>query len=550
MVKVCYFFISLIILNVSAQAKITVYGRVTDTRGKPIPVAYVFLTHPSENNPVKQIEVQKNGKYEIAVDSKGLWMLHFTGLFHHEYEIPIYYRRSKKLRLDVKLSTYHYGYKYNHPKVFGNFNGWQKYRAVSLKKNKDGKYSAEVNCKSDTVIYRLIYVRTGGEVAGTDADGYIPNGIDSGGIKGYNSYIVSKKRQVNIVFDPSKLVRTAGRQSFRFYPAGSFEAKFARAYAALEDTKRLYLSGLYSHFAKFDLSYKFDFGYPLGKLKNRINKEKNGIIRQVLMLNYFELSYLSTHGNYVQISTARLVLKGIPFNSVIWSLSPHSIFRALSKAMFPEALKDKYIHMLLNKNPVARTKEELLHDVIDWKFHTLNYRGILPYLSILMDQYGDSPEALSYGKEYSRYIKLKAGDKTPDFSFKSLTDSSRVFTNKTFLGKYCLLYFWSDSNKTSVDEIYSLEKTADQYAGKNCKVLAVSLDKSKNNAEDILMKYPDTSVLNAIDKNGLAGDLCRRFEIYSVPAAVLINPDGIISALGWELHGANLTKTMDKILEN
>ena len=549
MLRICCFFIISFFFLISAHAKTSVYGTVTGVDDKPIQLAHVYLTYPSDDNPVRSVVVQRDGKYKIEIDTKGLWILHFTGLFYHEYPLAVFCNDSKDIKLDVKLRTYNYSDNFSTAKVVGNFNDWALPRGILLKKSSDGTYSAIVDNKSDTVKYSLINVRTGGKVEGTNADGYIPNGVDPKGIEGYTSFLIKKKGKVKIVFDPQKLIRSNQPSGFKFTPEDSFESIFAHAYAILEDTRQKYNSLLYAHLAAFKFNFKFDFTPFIDSVETMMEFEPGGLIHQVLQLSYFGLKYMSNKEHYIDVKTAKQTLKDIPPSSVVWSLEPEYIFNAMDNAAFTKPERTQYINEVLKSNPMARTKAVLLHNEIERKFHSLQYIDILPYLSILLDQVGDSPEAIADGKTFSRYIKLKAGSDAPEFSVRSLSDSTHYFTNKSFRDKYYLLNFWSSTNPASIDEIEHLKKEYKKYGIKKLNILSVSLDSISYNASNVIKTKINIPWDIAFAPNEFENKICKSFEVYSIPKSILINPKGKIVAAGWELNGENLKETLKKILE-
>ena len=103
MVRISFFLSILFFFSSLVWAKTIVYGKVTGYNGKPIPIVHIFLTYPSDDNPVKSVIAQKDGNYKIEIDSDSLWVLHFTAVFHHEYPVAIYNIKSRKIKLDVKF---------------------------------------------------------------------------------------------------------------------------------------------------------------------------------------------------------------------------------------------------------------------------------------------------------------------------------------------------------------------------------------------------------------------------------------------------------------
>ncbi len=543
--KIRILVIVLFLFSIFTYAKTTITGKVTGTDGKPIPLAHVFLTYPSDDNPLKSVLVEKNGKYKIEIESEGLWTLHFTGIFHHEYTVALYCTTPENIKLDVKLETYKYLKKFDNVKVIGNFNDWAIYKGIPLNKERDGKYSVVIESKLDTVFYRFLNVRSGGKVEGTDADGYIPTGVDPEGTEGYNSFQVVKNGTAKIIFDPRKIIESKWRTSFKIFPENSFESKFAKAYATLEDTRANFKSILYSSLAERRFNFKFDFSSRIISVLGKLKKETNELIRQVLQLSYFELIYMSTISHHVDVETARQTLKAIPPNSVIWSLNPISISEAMGYASFTEPDKGKYVSMVVETNPMARTKEILLHSEIDRKFHSLQYKDIPPYLSILTDQYGNSPEAKNDKKIYAQYLKLKEGMNAPEFAINSLEDSLHLYTNKSFKGKYILLNFWSVANELSVGEFANLLEIHNMY-GKNIDIISVSIDSSSAAVNNYINEKMQIPWKKGIAKKGFNSDLCRSYDVYSVPKSILIDPAGKVVSLGWDLLGKNMLGTINK----
>jgi peroxiredoxin len=198
---------------------------------------------------------------------------------------------------------------------------------------------------------------------------------------------------------------------------------------------------------------------------------------------------------------------------------------------------------------MSRTKAILLRDEIDRDFHSLDYVKIPPYLSILLDQYGDSPEAVTFGRTYyGDYGKLKDSTQAPAFSVSSLSGPKRTFTNTSFKGKYCLLYFWATWNKPSVDELENVGKAYKKYSSKGLRMLSISVDSTREDISRMKHSREKTPWMSAIVKGGLDSKTCKDFAVYSVPKSVLVDPDGKIAAAGWELRGENLGKTLAKYL--
>ncbi len=522
------------IISIPSLARTVVYGRVTGTNGKPIPVANVFLCHPGNNHPVKSFTVRKDGDYKAIIPTPGIWLLRFTGIFHREYPIAIYAVNGSRSRLDVSLRTYNYGGVFT-PAVIGNFSGWSVSKEVPFQKGPDGVYFATVPCKSDTLVYRLLNVRSGGEVEGTDADGFIPNGTEN-----YNSFLIADRREVRIEFDPNRLPYSKKTTTFKFANSSSLEARFARAYAGFEDAKQDSRESFFKSVVDHRMmGHKFDYDPYLSRVESMLHREHSGLVRQALELSYFSISYISTNGDYVKPNLCQLLLTSIPPASPVWSLRPSSISEAIDFSGYPMYKRMDYIREVLNDNPVSQTKITLLANRILIMSRSLNPGEMIPYLSMLVDQYGDSPEAVADAKAYSQYLQPKDGKPAPQFSINSYPDTSSHITNDLFKGKYCLLDFWSPSDRSSIVETRHLQRLQENLGDERIAMVSVALNfpskvRKKHVMSEKMLRY------SAEVQHGFNNKICEDYEVYSLPKLVLIGHTGNVVASGWELHGSKL----------
>jgi alkyl hydroperoxide reductase subunit AhpC len=99
-----------------------------------------------------------------------------------------------------------------------------------------------------------------------------------------------------------------------------------------------------------------------------------------------------------------------------------------------------------------------------------------------------------------------------------------------------------------LDEIKNLRKAYEKYKDKNFEMLSVSLDSSSDAVKKFQHEEQSIPWLNAFVNSGFDNKICKDFEVYSVPKAILVDPKGNIAAIGWDLRGDNLDKTIERFL--
>jgi len=151
-------------------------------------------------------------------------------------------------------------------------------------------------------------------------------------------------------------------------------------------------------------------------------------------------------------------------------------------------------------------------------------------------------------ERYGAEMKIFNGAQVPTFSFVSLDDSSRTFTNKTFKGKYLLIDFWAVWCGPCVGEMENLHKAYEKFKGNDFAVLSLSFD----NAPADVKKFRETRWKmpwnHAYMVKGFDNPISREFEVDAIPKPILVDGNGVIVAMTTELRGENLQKTLEKYL--
>lgn len=124
-----------------------------------------------------------------------------------------------------------------------------------------------------------------------------------------------------------------------------------------------------------------------------------------------------------------------------------------------------------------------------------------------------------------KLMKVAVGETAPDFTLKGI-DGQQVSLSD-FRGQYVLVSFWASWCPYCRQENPHLLKLYEKYGGENFEILGVSLDRSheawlRGISEDGLL-WPQIS-----DLQGWQNEASSKYAVSSIPANVLIDPQGVI----------------------
>lgn len=537
-------FLTLVFVVTSAlavQSKTIVSGKVTGDAGKELVKAIVILRQPFDTTAVRAAEVGGGGLYELAVPSPGVWIILFRGVHYADQEVALYVGKEKRIGLDVSLGTYSYLESFENVKAFGSFNNWYRLSAIPLKKQPGGEYTATVKTSSPSVSYRLLGVRRGGSMEGTQDGSYVYKGS-----LGYVSVVDAKDGSARIVFDPGKLVRPESASKVRFVDA-PIAARFNSIYTErvnFENAFRTAFRAQMSSRGRDPKNVKFDFSDVVSSITGQLEKEEEPVLRQELYFNYLNVYVI---GQQIDPSFFTKVLDEIPPSSAVWSLGPNNIYYALIHSSLSDEKQDTYVRRIVAENPVRRVKSILLFDEFMSSKLQEDKEKAAHYYEHLVNNFGDTPEGKYVSKTFTAPKMLAKGSRVPSFSIPSSDNMVELITDKSLRGKYSLILFWAAEDPQSVEEIGYVEKAYGRLRDSNLNILTISVDSLYSDVVRFREKHR-MPWMNAYVGKNRDNAVVKAFRAYDVPEAFLIDPSGMIIDKGKDLVGKQLEKTLRKYL--
>jgi peroxiredoxin len=120
------------------------------------------------------------------------------------------------------------------------------------------------------------------------------------------------------------------------------------------------------------------------------------------------------------------------------------------------------------------------------------------------------------------FAAVTKGQRAPDFALPTLSGSRLSLAS--LRGKVVIIDFWAQWCEPCKRELPQLDKLAKEFAGKNVVVLAVNLDKSKDNAQKLAREL-GLSLPVLLDP---AGSVAATYDLPKMPTSFLVDKKGIV----------------------
>ncbi|MBL7826995.1 MAG: TlpA family protein disulfide reductase [Saprospiraceae bacterium] len=148
--------------------------------------------------------------------------------------------------------------------------------------------------------------------------------------------------------------------------------------------------------------------------------------------------------------------------------------------------------------------------------------------------------AIAFGVWKYRTPSVGAGDPVPDFQVTTMDGASIKLSD--LRGKYVLLHFWGSWCGPCRKESPHLVELYRKYHEKGFEILSVAIDVNTRAWQTAIINDRMAWPYHAMEPYDFGGPVSKQFNIKSIPATFLINPQGVIM-------GVNLIpEYLDKML--
>ena len=140
----------------------------------------------------------------------------------------------------------------------------------------------------------------------------------------------------------------------------------------------------------------------------------------------------------------------------------------------------------------------------------------------------------------------EVGKKAPSLSA-TVMSGKNVDLATSFKGKIVLVDFWATWCPPCIGEIPHLKKVYKDYHEQGLEIVGISLDASHNVSSEKVAKFLEANEMKWEQVYESVQPIAESYGVRSIPTAFLIDgTSGKILAMGRDLHGETLAKTIEK----
>ena len=532
------------------ERQASIQGVVTGADGKVPPLAHVHLLALGDDidAAVESIRVGEDGSFMLEVPDAGYYDLLVTAVNHRPLRVPLISDDDFALT-GVKITPE--PYEYNDPlvdvQIIGDWEGFSRREAAAMTPQEDGTFTYEREVEADTLAYQLLNAeRSGRSINGTDSDYYI---YDGGG--DYISVVLVEGSTAQVTFDPerARIVYTADLPLVDFGDAGRVLAEGWEIdkrwqkdtdlrYQALQEYGER--EGTYEGF-EYDISGLEEY------LSDRMANAENRVTRKYAALL---MAGLLDMGIPLYEEQLRAIAEMLPVTDRMWAAQPTAFIQVFESTYGHDGMVDLFED---NLDKVVETKVRaamLLEIGLEAKGlgDSTKQREVYDDLIQTLPD-GDAPYIAYRAKsELDPDLKITAGKPVPEFQLTLLDDGGTV-SKKSMMGRYYLIDFWATWCGPCVREMPNLQSAYERFKDSGFQILSISFDQSVDQIAAFRAGKWKMPWLHAFAEGMFESDIATLFEVSGIPKPVLVDPDGIIVAVGANLRGENLEGTLERCIK-
>lgn len=493
----------------------------------------------------QEITLPADGRYSFSVPSGDLYEIEFSAVNHKALRLPLFpEKKSARINLDATLSAYNYPPEYVTVSIIGDWNRFSFRSATPMIRRDDGTFYFELPTPADSIQYQLVDAETDGRsINGTMADRHE---YDGGG--DYISIVAVKDGLARITFDPAQLNRNTAQNlpEYRFDQKHEYLSRLPEFIRKTNEERELAEKAMLRYQVQHNggtAGFVYEMSGFKDELLNLMENNKYPVLAKAAALTLSESIF---YGAKPEPELMKKIIDLVPITDPLWAWQYYLI-----PAVFNSALSDAEAQKLFEKELDAISA----HNVRGMVLVDLGLRArqagdqtrAMEIYTRLTTEFADLEELSYYIAQLNPDKRISPGKTVPDFEM-LLLGSDKKISAQTLRGSYYLMDFWAVWCAPCVREMPKIHQSYEKYKNMNFTILSLSFDPKIEDVENFRRDKWPMPWLHSFVQGGFSSELAGLFEVDGIPKPVLVDPDGKIVAMGSELRGDDLDKTLDKFL--
>jgi len=530
-------------------SELVVSGKITPGSNTAFVLAQARISSITGNPAFtpQELRLPDDGQYSFTVPQGDLYEIEFSAVNHKPLRLPVFpEKNSAQISLDATLSAYNYPPEYVTVSIIGDWNRFSFRSAKEMIRQADGTFYFELPVSTDSVRYQLVDAETDGRsINGTMADRYE---YDGGG--DYISVLAVENGLARITFDPARVNRNTrqGLPAYNFDKAHEYLSRIPEFISRTADERALAEKAL----LRFQVQHggsTAGFDYEMSGFKAELvslmDDSKHPVLAKAAALTLAESIF---YGAKADPELMKKIVELVPVGDPLWAWQYYLI-----PAVFNTALSEAEAQKLFEKEVGSISA----HNVRGMVLVDLGLRArqagdqtrALEIYTQLTTEFADLEELSYFIAQLNPEKRISPGKTVPDFETSLMGTSGKV-SSRSLRGRFYMIDFWAVWCGPCVREMPKIHQAYEKYKNSNFTILSLSFDPKSEDVDQFRREKWPMPWLHSFVQGGFSSELAGLFEVDGIPKPILIDPDGKIVAMGSELRGDELDKTLDKFLIN
>jgi len=424
------------------------------------------------------------------------------------------------------------------PYVIGNFNGFNPQQAMPMERVTETTWKMELPVTNGELQYQLMGVTEDQRpVNGSEQDTFEYFGESPYFMSVF--YSTDEKKDVTFNADISPSAFTSALTSSN----ASIQAR-AETYSVISANKKELTKAYINQYMTQSETLEIDWDVLVKPIEARWEMSTTKEDKAVVLAAFLDI-FANGYTGEAPKDMSSVIFELGPMHE-FWNLNQFYVYSVME--LLPESEKNvAFLEEMSSKHLNPDVQEVATYAGFMAAEKVSDADKKLYFYNKLMNEFPKS-QFVEYAKyQFDPSQKVVTGSLAPQFTVTSI-DGKNSYSNSSFEGKYIMLDFWATWCGPCIQEMPELHEAYKEFKSDKFDILSLSFDDSADDVKGFRKDRFNMPWMHTFIEGGYENPLAVTYEVNSIPKPILIDPSGKIVAMGLQLRGVNLKKTLAKYL--